>query len=67
MGVKSVDRYIPLLDRGRYALFSYMDFSVGMMVKRQQYEPGMIVPVAELTELSKVLSIAVSRKRSLKS
>jgi len=69
VAVKTMADYIRLLDRDRIDLFPFMDFSVNMTARRQNFDPEKLVSVMELTDIPVYLSLAASKtmeKRTVK-
>jgi len=53
--------YLRLLERGRIDLFPFIDFSLTFIAEREGFMPDEFIPVLALPQISKPLSIAMSK------
>ena len=60
--IKSVDRYMPLIQRKRFDLFPFFEFSMAMTARRLNIDPDEFVRLMELEGLKNDLYIAVSKQ-----
>jgi len=59
--IKSVDRYMPLIERDRFDLFPFFEFSLVMSARRLNVDPNQFIRLMEIEELHTKLFFALSK------